>query len=626
MAAYEPPHTEKRGKTMTGRPTTLVEALTAHAEQRPEQDALLFLSDAGAPGSGRIGSAVRSGALHADRLSYAELDRAARRVAGWLLDRGLTREHVLIVQSDPERFAVSFLGCLYAGAVAVPAPPPVGRRSHHDRVLGVVKDAGVRLVLTDRQSAPGVSQLLAAAGKGDLPCLALDGAELPSADDWRMPDVGSRDLAVLQYTSGSTSEPRGVMVSHGNLVANQREIAGLLGTAPGTRIGGWLPFHHDMGLVGQLLHPLWQGGTGVLLPPDLFVRHPVHWLQAITTFGISVSGGPDLGYELCVRRVTDRQLEGLDLSGWQTAVNGAEPVRADTLRAFAERFGPVGFRAEAFVPAYGLAEATLLAVGHRSRAASATPQLAAGPLEREVDAASLQRNQLTPPHPGEPTRTLVSCGRPGPPGPDLRIVDPKSFRTLAEGRIGEVWIRGASVAGGYWKRLLETNRTFGVSTSEGDTGFLRTGDLGVLSDGELYITGRIKDLLVVAGRNLYPQDIEHTVQQVSSLFASAVVFAVEPDRSHVVVVQEVRTGSRYDLDLPALNLAVRRCVAKEFEVMAGSVLLVRPGTVRRTTSGKLERSAMRKLFLTGRLQALHQVVEPAVASLLAATPPYLEVS
>ncbi|MFJ9521958.1 fatty acyl-AMP ligase [Kitasatospora sp. NPDC101801] len=592
-------------------PVTFADVLSRHAEERPEQDAYLFLQDDGA---GRGTRPADPDGLRAEQLTYRELDLAARRVAGWLREHGLTGRHVLILQPDGRRFAVAFLGCLYAGAVAVPAPTPNGRHTRDSRVLGILKDAAVALVLTDRQSAPQISRLLAEAGSAQVPCLALDGAELPAADGRRLPAAGADDLAVLQYTSGSTSEPRGVMVTHRNLLANQRQIAALLGTTPESRIGGWLPFHHDMGLVGQLLHPLWLGGTGVLLPPETFVRHPVRWLQAVSRYGITVSGAPDLGYDLCVRRVTDRQLEGLDLSGWRTAVNGAEPVRADTLRAFAERFGPVGFRPDAFVPAYGLAEATLLAFGRPAEPGGA------GPAERVVDAGSLEKHRIGDPLPGGSVRTLVSCGRPGFTGLDLRIVDPRTRRTLDEGQVGEVWVRGESVAQGYWKRPLETNRTFRTATAEGEPGFLRTGDLGGLRDGELFITGRIKELLVVAGRNLYPQDIERTVQKVSSLFGSAVVFAVEPDRSHLVVVQEVRTGSRYDLDLPALNLAVRRCVSQEFEATAGSVLLVRPGTVRRTTSGKVERSAMRQLFLAGRLQALHQVVEPEVAQLVGAAP------
>ncbi|MFJ1705663.1 fatty acyl-AMP ligase [Kitasatospora sp. NPDC088346] len=608
---------------------TFTDVLLRHAAQDAEKDALVFLREEPTGPAGGLqvrlpALAVPAGIDHPAparrdhrlcerRMDYAELDTAARRLAAWLQDRRLAGERVLILQADAERFAVSFLACLYAGVVAVPGPAPNGRRGNDERTLGMIKDAAPRLILTDRRAAPDISLMAAVAGRGDLACLALDGAELPAAEDWRRPATGADDLAMLQYTSGSTRDPRGVMVTHRNLLANQRAIADLLGTGPDSRVGGWLPYHHDMGLVGQLLHPLWLGGTGVLLPTDLLIRRPIRWLEAISRYAIDVSGGPDLGYELCVRRVSDRHLEGLDLSGWTTAVSGAEQVRSETLRAFAQRFARVGFRASAFVPAYGLAEATLLATARPAGPTSA-------PGQRVVDAASLEKHQFVQPVPGRTARTLVSCGSPAPDALALRIVDPKSRRVLPEGRVGEIWLRGEGIARGYWKRPLETAETFKAVTADGDEGYLRTGDLGVLRDGELFVTGRIKELLVVAGRNLYPQDIERAVQQLSSSFGPGVVFEVEPGRPHMVVVQEVRTAGRFDLDLAQLTMSVRQCVSREFEVRAGNVLLVRPGTVRRTTSGKLERGTMRRLFLSGRLKALHQVVEPAVAELVAGGP------
>ncbi|MER8185537.1 fatty acyl-AMP ligase [Kitasatospora sp. NPDC094015] len=605
---------------------TFTDVLLRHAAQQPGKDALVFLREepVGAAAVGRVrlpALAVPAGIEHPAparreyrltdrRMDYAELDTAARRLAAWLQDRRLEGERVLILQGDAERFAVSYLACLYAGVVAVPGPAPNGRRGNDERTLGMIKDAAPQLILTDRRSAPDISLMAAVAGHGEVSCLALDGADLPDAADWRRPARTADSLAMLQYTSGSTRDPRGVMVTHRNLLANQRAISAVLRTGRDATVGGWLPYHHDMGLVGQLLHPLWLGGTGVLLPTDLLIRRPARWLEAITRYGITVSGGPDLGYELCVRRIADRHLAGLDLSGWTTAVSGAEQVRADTLRAFAKRFAEVGFRASAFVPAYGLAEATLLATARPSGHATA-------PTQRVVDAASLEKHQFVHPVQGRPARTLVSCGRPAPDALTLRIVEPATRRVLPEGKVGEIWLRGEGIAQGYWKRPLETAETFHAVTAEGDEGYLRTGDLGVLRDGELFVTGRIKELLVVAGRNLYPQDIERAVQQLSSSFGPGVVFEVEPGRPHVVVVQEVRTAGRFDVDLARLNMSVRQCVSREFEVRAGNVLLVRPGTVRRTTSGKLERGTMRRLFLSGRLQALHQVVDPAVAQLVA---------
>lgn len=564
------------------------------ADRRRDRTAYVFLRD------------TREG-LRPDRVTYAELDIAAKRVASWLQERGAAGERVLILQSAGPLFAASFLGCLYAGAVAVPAPPPGGTRQAADRILGIVKDAAVGIVLTDSTAAPEVSQWLAGLGYGTIACLAVDSPAYGDAHAWRMPDLPADGIAFLQYTSGSTSEPKGVMVGHGNLLANQRAIGNAMRTTGDSVVGGWLPFHHDMGLVGHLLHPLWLGSTGVLMPPSTFVRRPVRWLEMISEYGITTGGGPNFGYDLCLRRIRDGQTEGLDLSRWETAVNGAEPVRAETLEEFAARFAHAGLRREALYPCYGLAESTLLVTGGER----GTP-----PATRAVDSAALENHTVEPARDDAPSRTLVSSGRAR--DYDVRIVDPLTHEVLPDGRVGEIWIRGASVARGYWNRPGDTEHAFRNATADGEMGFLRTGDLGTLDDGELYVTGRIKDLIIVSGRSLYPQDVERTVRQISSLFGSGTAFAVESGREQVVVVQEVRTSHDRDLDLPGLTAAVQRQVTREFEIPARNVLLVRPGTVRRTTSGKLQRDAMRRMFLGGSLRPLHAVLDPAVSDLVAA--------
>jgi acyl-CoA synthetase (AMP-forming)/AMP-acid ligase II len=593
-------------------PRTLIDLLLRRSEGNPDGTAYLLVERSGPDGTtgttepteqtGTPGPAgpAGTGDVRARSLSYGELDLAARALACWLLDRRMAGQRVLILLDDAGLFAKALFGCLYAGAVPTPCPAPNGRRSADERVLSIVKDALVSVVLTDRESAPSVSRLLSAAGRTGLPCLALDDIELPPGEQWRRPDLDPDALAVLQYTSGSTRDPRGARLTHRNLLANQGELVELLGTGPHARVGGWLPLHHDMGLSGLLLHPLWLGTTGVIMPTADFARRPARWLHTISSYGVTVSGGPDIAYELCTRKTTDEQLAGLDLSGWQVAVNGSEPVRAETMAAFAERFGPVGFRPDAFVPAYGLAESTLLTAGRRARVRQA-------PQPHRVDAAALEHGEFAPEVPGRPVRTLVGCGAPVTPDNDMRIVDPDSGRVLPEDRVGEIWTRGASVADGYWKRPLESRSTFGQTTADGETGFLRTGDLGVLHRGELFVTGRLRDMVVVAGRNLHPQDIEHRIQQLSGLFGATAVFGAEPGRNRVVVVQEVRVGRRYDLDLAALAREIRACVARDFEVRATHVQLVRPGTIRRTSSGKIQRAAMRQLFLAGQLPALTTV-------------------
>ncbi|MHC0432326.1 fatty acyl-AMP ligase [Streptomyces sp. O3] len=555
---------------------------THRAEQTPERTALLLIPDSDERG-------------RPETVSYRALAAAARELAGRLCADGATGQPVVLLHASPYRFAVSFLACLYAGAVAVPVPASGGTGHHEDRVAGVVRQASPCAVLTDAVLAPDVSRLLARHGHGSLPCLATDmvsgrpGAELP--------EPGPDTVAYLQFTSGSTGSPRGVVVTHGNLLANQEALAALLGAGPGSRLGGWLPFHHDMGLVGQLLHPLWLGATAAVLSPSAFVRRPARWLEAIGRYGIEVSGAPDFAYDLCLRRVTDEQLAGLDLSGWRVAVSGGEPIRAETRRAFVERFAAAGLRPEAMHAAYGLAEATLLVSGDRAE-----------PNEQPFDTAALEQGRLAAPRPGRPTRTLTACGTALQPSRAL-VVDPDTREVLPDGRVGEIWVGGPGVSPGYWRDRAASAEQFGAATADGTGGLLRTGDLGALDGGRLYVTGRLKDMIVVAGRNLYPQDLERTVQSVSMLFGAGTAFSVPGERERVVVVQELRTYQQYNHDLEELAQGVRERLTEEFDMSVAGVLLVRPGTVRRTSSGKVERAAMRKLFLGGGLRPLYQYLD-----------------
>ncbi|MER5897085.1 fatty acyl-AMP ligase [Streptomyces sp. NPDC001876] len=572
---------------------TFTEHIQAQAAETPDREALILLTE-------------RDGSLWPQTIAYAELDRSARTLATALRRHVEPGERVLIAHRSRALFVTGFLACLYAGAVAVPVAPPGGRGHHDDRIAGIVKEAAAVCVLTSTDEAAEVSQLLARTGHGDVVCLLADGpAATHAPEPWQPFVPGPDTVAYLQYTSGSTRDPRGVVVTHRSLLANQRAIQEALGTRPGIRMGGWLPLHHDMGLVGQLLHALWLGGTAVLMSPAAFVKRPANWLEAVSRYGLTVSGAPDFAYELCVRRINDSQLAGLDLSRWEVAVNGGEPIDPATLTQFAERFAPAGLRPGALAPCYGLAEATLLVSGTRTAPAAAS---------RTVDAGALEAGRLTAPT--GPGRTLAHCGPAA--SAELRIVDPETCRELPDGRIGEIWVRGESVGPGYWARPAETAAAFDCRIDGGGGGYLRTGDLGALHDGLLHVTGRLKDMIVVAGRNLYPQDLERTVQQVSGLFGAATAFAVPGARERIVIVQELRARSRYDIDLAALAAAVQQRLSEEYEVRTAGVLLVRPGTVRRTTSGKVERAAMRRLFLRGELTPLHQRIEPEVELLLAA--------
>ncbi|MFI5807650.1 fatty acyl-AMP ligase [Streptomyces sp. NPDC051561] len=593
---------------------TFTEAVRARIAQTPQRAALILLSEGDPRGSGA--GAAAPDALIEETVTYAELDSLAREIARRLRPHAAAGERVLLVQPSRRLFAAGLLACWYAGVVAVPVAPPGGPGHHDERVAGIAKDAAAVCALTPRALAPEVSQLLARTGHGDITCVLSDGPgttdpqgepdpqHVPDPQlvpdphgvpDPPLPQAGPETVALLQYTSGSTREPRGVIITHGALLTHQHALSEAFGTRPGERIGGWLPFHHDMGLVGQLLHALWLGGTTVLLTPQAFVKRPLRWLRMISDYGLTACAAPDFAYELCVRRVNDAQIAQLDLSRWRTAVSGGEPVRAETLRAFAERFAPAGLRPHALTPAYGLAEATLLVAARPGR-------------------GRMPWRTFDHPDGGPP---VVSCGPPAA-GTEVRIVDPDTGRAVPPGATGEIWVRGDAVAPGYWRRPAETAEVFGVRQAGGG-GHLRTGDLGMLRDGELCVTGRLKDMIVVAGRNLYPQDLERTVQQVSSLFGATTVFGVTCGRERVVVVQELRARSRYDLDLDKLAAAVEGRLAEQYEIRTGGVLLVRPGTIRRTTSGKLERAAMRGLFLQGRISPLHQRLEPEIEQLQAPT-------
>ncbi|GHH60159.1 fatty acyl-AMP ligase [Kitasatospora indigofera] len=591
---------------------TFTELVLARTGALGAKDAFIFLRD-GATGS------------EADHLTYADLDTEAKRVASWLQSKGTFGKQVLLLFPSSMAFVKAFVGCLYAGAVAVPAPLPGDQGHHFQRVAGILHDAEVRAVLTDAANEPQISAWLAAEGLDHISCLAVDGVDEhgePAYGDpeaWTRPSFGPDHLAFLQYTSGSTSAPKGVMVSHRNLLANEAAIQRSVGSDSESRFGGWLPFYHDMGLIGHILQPLWLGGSAVLMSPVSFLKRPFRWLQMIDQYKVTVGGGPNFAYDLCLRRVTDEQLATLDLSSWVAACNGAEPIRAETLRAFAERFAPAGFRAESFFPCYGMAETTLLVSG--------TP-LGQAPVERTADAVALERGELLAAGPDAPARTLVSSGIIE--DFDVRIVEPQSLAQQPDGHVGEIWIKGDSVAPGYWARP-ETNKEIfdaGIAGTEGPdaAGWLRTGDLGVLDEGQLYVTGRLKEMVIINGRNLYPHDVERAVQAMDPALGAGAgsVFAVDTDREHLVVVQEVR-ATAVSTDLPTLLAGIRQLVGKEFNVPAGNVLLVRPGTIRKTTSGKIQRTLMRKLFLDGAITALHSSLDTEVAALLrASAEPVLE--
>jgi amino acid adenylation domain-containing protein len=420
--------------------------------------------------------------------------------------------------------------------------------------------------------------------------------------------ISGNTLAFLQYTSGSTAEPKGVMVGHGNLLNNQRLIQRCFDQTEKSIIVGWLPLYHDMGLIGNVLHSLYLGAPCILMSPASFLQKPLRWLSAISTYKATTSGGPNFAYDLCVRRISPEQCETLDLSTWTTAFNGAEPIRAETIERFSERFASCGFKAGAFAPCYGLAEATLIVSGGIRPGAGMT---------QTVESAALERNRVIPAAEGsEGTRAVLSCGQIVA-DHKIEIVDAGSMTACSPDQVGEVWVSGPSVTRGYWNRERETNETFqGLLADSGEDRFLRTGDLGFISEGQLFVTGRTKDLVIILGRNLYPQDIELTVELSHNALRPGCGAAFADDvagQERLVVVQELEP--RTEADLAEVVGAIRQAVSRDHEVQAHAIVVIKPGTIPKTSSGKIQRHACRAKFQTGELDVIAEWRASAAASI-----------
>lgn len=563
-------------------PPTLVDLLRHRATHQGNQLAYTYLVD---------------GETQEVSLSYAELDRKARAVAAWLESRDLHGQRALLLFPAGLDFIVNFFGCLYAGVVAVPVYPPRMNRTL-DRIHAIASDAEAQVALTTQAVLDRVQpQLDQAPDLKSLRWLASDRIPPGMEKSWREPAVRSDTLAFLQYTSGSTGTPKGVMLSHSNLLHNCALIAHAFElTRSGVGVF-WLPNYHDMGLVGGILQPLYEARPNVLMAPVAFLQRPFRWLQAISRYRGTTSGGPNFAYDLCVRKITAEQRATLDLSCWSVAFNGAEPVRADTLDRFAETFAECGFRREAFYPCYGLAEATLLVSGGFKQEPPTVNSFQPGGLENGLVSASAADD------PGG--RRLVSSGQNL---PDQRIViaDPETRMLCEPDQVGEIWISGPSIAQGYWKRREETELTFRAFLADtGDGPFLRTGDLGFFHERNLFVAGRLKDLILIRGVNHYPQDIELTVEKshpgIRPGCGAAFTIDDEADQRLVIVfeVERQQEGCRAEI-LEAL----KRDVSREHELVVDEAMLIRMGSIPKTSSGKIQRHACRHAFLNGSLDVV----------------------
>lgn len=564
--------------------STFIDILSWRVLNEPERTAYTFLLN------GEIEEVI---------LNYAALDRRVRAIAAMLQSLGAAGKRALLLFPTGLDYITTFFGCFYAGVVAIPAYPP--RPGRQDRTLAklqaIVANASPDFVLTTSLLLSEVDALCKhAPGFRSMHWLTSENISEELAEHWQPPEVQGHDLALLQYTSGSTSEPKGVMLSHNNLLYNAALIEQSMEHTDETRGVMWLPPYHDMGLMGGVLQPLYAGRPMTLMSPTAFAQRPIRWLQAISRTRATNSGGPCFAYDLCARKITKEQRAGLDLNSWSVAFVGAEPVQLASLRRFAEVFRPCGFRWEAFYPCYGLAEATLIVSGGSKAAAS---------LVHTVSRAGLEQNRIVTATTDEEGETLVGCGRVlG--DQQLIIADPTTLTRCQNDEVGEIWVAGASIASGYWNLPEETKASFQAYLADTDEGpFLRTGDLGYLHEGEIFVTGRLKDLIIIRGHNFYPQDIEHTVERSHPLLrpgCGAAVSIVLADEERLVIIQEVERAFR-DSDTEAIVSAIRQAVWKEFALQVHAVALLRPGSIAKTSSGKIQRHLCRQHYLAGRLEA-----------------------
>lgn len=565
---------------------SLVDLLTKHADQQPDRTAYRHLVTGDCDGE-------------IQDISYGRLAQRSRAVAAWLQERGLAGSRAVLLYPPGLEFMSGYLGCLSAGVVAVPGVPPQGRSQNHRALLRtkrLIADADATVILGGRDVIAALAALT-----DDLPelagitCVATEDIPDDAAGSWREPDLTADSVAFLQYTSGSTSAPRGVMVTHGNLMDNERIITERMGHTPDVieeydheLFVSWLPVYHDMGLIGPVLNAVHLGVTATFFSPLHFLQRPERWLTAVSRYRPHTSGGPNFAYELCLKHATPDLVERLDLSRWKVAFNGAEPVRAATLRRFTETFAAAGFRREALYPCYGLAEATLIVTGG---SVQAPPTL--------LDAAE------SGPHAGAADAASVGSGRPGP-GTTVVVADPERQEELPEGEVGEIWVAGASVAKGYWRNALATRQTFRATLKDREGRFLRTGDLGFLRDGELFVTGRLKDLMVIDGRNHYPQDLElsaemsHWALRPGCTAAFSVDGGTEGERPVVVAEADPEAAGESEkiVDL------IRGAIGEAHGLPVREVVLVRPGTIPKTSSGKIQRRASRTAYLDGTLSLI----------------------
>ncbi len=584
----------------------LIELLRHRADSTPDALAYTFLID------GEIGQEIS--------LTYRELAQRVQAIAAQLQQQVKAGDRALLLYPQGVDYVAAFFGCLYAGVIGVPVFPPRGKHTD-SRIQAIAQDCQAAIVLTVDSVADGVdAHLDYAPDLRQLPWLASDKVELTLAEQWQAPEGITRDtLAFLQYTSGSTGIPKGVMVSHGNLLHNNEYMADVWGGSPDSVMVTWLPIFHDMGLIYGVLHPLFNGYPCYLMSPATFVQRPFRWLQAISHYRATHSGAPNFAYDLCAQKISAEQRRSLDLSRWEMSLNGAEPVRADTYENFYAAFKECGLKSTVISQGYGQAETTLVVAGARYTDEPSILTIRGDVLEQQHLAVPAEANDP------QPQRFVGS----GIAAHDARVViaNPDTMTECAEGEIGEIWLDSPSVTHGYWKRPVETEATFGAYLAKNPKQFFaRTGDLGFTYKGELFVTGRIKDMMVIRGNNYYPQDIEYTVEIAHPALREnghGAAFSIQLNgEEQLVVVQEVKREALRKLNTDEVMGAIRKAVSEEHDLQVYAIALLKTATIPRTSSGKIQRAACKVAFLADDLKTIsqwQQTIAPVVSE-KAATP------
>ena len=557
--------------------SNLVSILNYRSEQTPEQIAYIFLKD---------------GEKQEHKITYGQLCQNAKSIATYLQASVPQDSRALLLYPQGLDFISAFLGCLYAGIIAVPVYPPKSNQKM-TRLESIIKDSAPHIILTTSFLLENIkNKLTNGFNLSDIQWLTTDTVNTGEASNWILTNISNDSLALLQYTSGSTGKPKGVMISHENIIYNSGYIQEAGNITTSDIAISWLPTFHDMGLIFGVIQPLYTGFLGVIMSPESFLQKPILWLEAITQYHGTISGSPNLGYSLCTQKISPEQQQSLDLHRWRIAYSGSEPIRKKTLEEFSDNFNKTGFQSHYFYPCYGMAEATLMISGCSPNNEPVYFNAELKALEEgyavEVDLDNKNNKQI------------VGCGH-ALLDTDIRIVDPNNLIQCLDNQVGEVWVHSSSVAQGYWNQEEKTVETFQAKLIEtGNKNFLRTGDLGFMRDRELFITSRLKDLIIIWGRNHYPQDIEFSVQQSHKALRldCGAAFVIEVDNQEkLVIVQEVERTFLVKLDVDEVVSAIRETVSLNHDLQVYAIALIKPASIPKTSSGKIQRYACRQKFL-----------------------------